>query len=273
MGLLSSSKSSNSTTTNTENITTNQDNRIAVTDEGVGFNLDGDNNRVEITRNTTTTDYGAVGKTLDGAFSAVQDAVANATAAAVAIGAQGAGAALGIAQAGRDQNAFMSNNLTTAYGALGDVLSSGIKDAAGVVRSGQADSATIAMRGIDAASGISRNVLADAAGAISRAGADLMSGLSSGYSNYAAKLADQQSRSYAFASDTLDASFGFARDTNTRAANTTNDALSAIRSNNDRLVEYITERDKPADERAFSNAVPWLAVSAVLIVIFWARAK
>lgn len=258
MGLLGggNSKSTTQISTETNNVTTNQDNRIAVTDSGVGFKLDGQGNTVSISQTSTTTDYGSIGKSLDGAFDAVQDASRNLAAVSTA----GLGAAVALGQSGAGQNIAISENLKDAYGRVGgsyDRLGSSY-DSLGARLAGS----------YDALGGVLRGGMADTAATLRAGLSDAAGALSSGFNKYAGELAGQQSRAFAFADDTLDGVFNFAGDTVNSARTQSADALAAIRNNNDRLVDFLTTREKDPNERAFSGAVPWLAAAAVLVALF-----
>lgn len=244
MGLLSSSKSSNSTAITTNNVTTNQDNRIAVTDDGVGFSIDGNDNSINITRTTTTTDYGAVSDSLDALGGVARDAVVQqglTSRAAI----DGANAAL-----------VTNTGTITALAGLGTAT---IADLA------KAQSANLAKTYGDYS--------ADLRGAYGNFTSQLTSGLRDAYADSASQIANANERGLNFAKGSLDNILNFGRDTLEKSSSDTSTALAAIRVNNDRLTDYLTSSSKSGDERAFTTTVPWLVAGAVLVVIFWSRSK
>lgn len=83
-----------------------------------------------------------------------------------------------------------------------------------------------------------------------------------------ARAAAAEQAAYAFSRSSLDNSLNFSRETLTKSSNQSDTALAAIRQTSDTLLNFITQREKDPNERAFSQTVPWLIGGAVIIGIF-----
>ena len=83
--------------------------------------------------------------------------------------------------------------------------------------------------------------------------------------SYATNLRTNSQDAFNFSKGSLDNILNFGRDTLDKSNDMSTTALAAIRQTSSTLTDFIANREKDPNERAFSNTMPWIIGGGVLI--------